>query len=220
MAGSISTCAFEKDTSCPGRTRTPNDTVEAFVSDRIEYLEKTAHLHRIELFWCLTIEPVAGAGHSGRRRNSTRGSTARVISQLRKTAELLTSQSSDLLGMRLLGKADVVSFFSYLLNLEEWSLDRRLASDQEIDRQIVGSSVEWHPIICGSASATFRCSACSTVRRARGPNLFGCLQAIDANMIACATWVPIPRATVQKRIAQIEGFSGSSATSSCPSPPT
>jgi type IV secretion system protein VirB4 len=61
-----------------------------------------------------------------------------------RTAEILTAHLSELLGLRLVQKDEVASFFGYLLNLEPWSLCARLQSPERVDTQLVQSSVEWH----------------------------------------------------------------------------
>ena len=48
---------IRKGYELPRKDSYANSTVEAFITDRIEFLNQTAHLHIIELFWCLTIEP-------------------------------------------------------------------------------------------------------------------------------------------------------------------
>ena len=54
----------------------------------------------------------------------------RSISSLEKAVEIITSQLGELLGLRVLDQNAVVSFFSYLINLEDWSASRRMISDR------------------------------------------------------------------------------------------
>src|ERR1700722_15234664 len=41
----------------PRRAKYPNPVTEVFASNRLAFLEKTASLRRIDLHWCLTLEP-------------------------------------------------------------------------------------------------------------------------------------------------------------------
>ncbi len=108
----------------------------------------------------------------------------------------------------MLKSDEIASFFAYLLNLESWALHIKLASPERVDQQIVRSSIEWH-----DDSLRSRKTARSTFQSARQPRSFARQSlrdatAIDANAIFCSSWVPRSRADVQKRIAQIEGFTG------------
>jgi type IV secretion system protein VirB4 len=194
----------------PTKGKYDNPTVAAVIADRRSFLEENAHLRRIELFWCLTIEP--SASHSFGRKKLTpeqySRQCARFIAQVQKTAEILTSLLSELLGLTLLSKQQTAAFFSYLINLEDWSMDRRLISDEDVDRQLVHSSVEWHPDHLRIGKQYVQMFSLLNNPAGSRPHLFAALQTLDLSLILCASWAPAPRATVEKRVAQIEGFIG------------
>jgi type IV secretion system protein VirB4 len=194
----------------PRRNDYGNPQVEKAIDERIAFLERVAEFRRIELFWTITVEPEANRsfgskalspGQYGRR-------TAKLISQVERTADDIVTQISDILYARLLAKDDVAAFFSYLLNLEPWALATKLSSPERVDEQIVCSSIEWNAddLRVGRQHAQLFSLLDSPV--AARANLLGSLQSISANMILCSCWVPRERAAVQKRIGQVEGFSG------------
>src|SRR5215472_15423128 len=194
----------------PTRERYENSTLTAVVADRRAFLHENAQLRRIELFWCLTIEPSANQSFGKKKLTPEQygRQCARFIAQIQKTAEILTSQLSDLLGLGLLSKDETAGFFSYLLNFEDWSLDRRLSSDENVDRQLVNSSVSWHPDHLRIGKHYVQMFSLLNNPSGSRPHLFAALQGLDANLILCASWAPVPRDVVEKRIAQIEGFLG------------
>src|SRR5215471_4525504 len=187
-----------------------NPIVTGLVGDRRCFLHEHAQLRRIELFWCLTIEPSANQSFGKKKLTPEQygRQCARFIAQIQKTAEILTSQLSDLLGLGLLSKDETAGFFSYLLNFEDWSLDRRLSSDENVDRQLVNSSVSWHPDHLRIGKHYVQMFSLLNNPSGSRPHLFAALQGLDANLILCASWAPVPRDVVEKRIAQIEGFLG------------
>ena len=201
---------IRKGFEIPTKERYENATVATVVADRRSFLDQHAHFRRIELFWCLTIEP--SANHSFGRKKLTPEQygrqSARFIAQIQKTAEILTSELSDLMGLTLLSKDETAAFFSYLLNLEDWSLDRRLSSDENIDHQLVNSSVSWHPDHLRIGKHYVQMFSLLNNPAGSRPHLFAALQDLDANLILCTSWAPVPRGVVEKRITQIEGFLG------------
>ena len=52
-----------------------------------------------------------------------------MLADLEKTATILQSHLGSAIGLRLLGKAEIFQFFSYLFNLEEWAEQDQLRSD-------------------------------------------------------------------------------------------
>lgn len=194
----------------PRQEHYSNPRVEMAVRDRITFLNETANFRRIELFWVVTVEPA---------RKNSRGSTTlspqqferqtcRSIAQTERTAEMLTVQLEDLLGLRLLRQDEAVSFWAYLLNLEPWALATKLASQQRVDRQLVRSSIQWGDEHLRIGKQYVQLFSLLDSPGGSRPNLFGVLQSIDANMILCSQWIPRSRNDVQKRIGQLEGFAG------------
>ena len=102
----------------PRQSKYDNAVLETFVTDRINFLNQNAGFHRVELFWALTIEPPSL--HSKVKRlapDDYARQTARLTADLTKAAELLASNLAHLVGLRILEKQEVASFFSYLLNI-------------------------------------------------------------------------------------------------------
>jgi type IV secretion system protein VirB4 len=106
-------------------------------------LEKTAGFRRVDLHWCLTVEP---AKLKGFQQNPSENAyeTSRMLAELEKTTALLEGHLGSSVGLRLLGKNQAFQFFSYLFNLEAWAEQDQLRSDTGVDRQIVKSPVAWH----------------------------------------------------------------------------
>jgi type IV secretion system protein VirB4 len=194
----------------PRRKNYLNPHVESAIGERLAFLERTGEFRRIELFWAFAIEPEANRafGSKALSPNQYAQQAARLISQVERTAENFVAHLADTLDVRVLAKDDVASFFSYLLNLELWALATKLSSQERVDEQIVRSSIEWHDDHLRVGRQHVRLFSLLDSPAASRANLFGALQSIDANLILCSCWTPSRRATVQKRIGQVEGFSG------------
>ena len=102
----------------PRQTKYANPATEVFASDRLTFLEKTAGFRRIDLYWCLTLEPSKVRAFE-RKPQENAIDTSRMLADLEKTATILQSHLGGSLGLRLLGKGEAFQFYSYLFNLEE-----------------------------------------------------------------------------------------------------
>lgn len=184
--------------------------VQDAVRDRTTFLDGNAEFRRIELFWAITIEPAKKDSFASKALSPEQYArqTARLIGQVERVAEAFTTQFADLLHAQLLEKDDVASFFAYLANLESWALDITLSSLERVDQQIVRSSIEWRDDHLRVGNQHVRLFSLIDSPVGSRANLFGALQRLDANAVLCATWVPRSRADVQKRIGEIEGFTG------------
>jgi type IV secretion system protein VirB4 len=131
----------------PRQAKYANEVTETFASDRLAYLNKNAAFRRIDLHWCLTLEP-SKANAFEQKPLDNAIETSRMLADLEKTATILQSHLASSIGLRLLGKAEAFQFFSYLFNLEEWAERDQLRSDTGVDRQIVKSPVAWHHATC------------------------------------------------------------------------
>src|SRR5579875_3773274 len=140
----------------PRQAKYRNGVTEIFAGDRLAYLDKTAKFRRIDLHWCLTLEP-AKLNAFQQKPQENGYETSRMLAELEKTATLLEGHLGSLLGLRLLAKNDVFQFFSYLFNLEGWAEQDQLRADSGVDRQIVNSPVAWHEDHVRVASGMFRC---------------------------------------------------------------
>jgi type IV secretion system protein VirB4 len=78
-----------------------NPVTHKFVSDRLEFLEKTAGFRRIDLHWCLTLEP-SKMNSFDRKPAENAASTSRMLAELEKTAALLAGNLSSSIDLRLL----------------------------------------------------------------------------------------------------------------------
>jgi type IV secretion system protein VirB4 len=194
----------------PHRQPCYNAQAETVISDRIEFLEATAGFRTIELFWVVTIElsksdlltsKALSPGQHARQ-------TAKLISQVERASQSLTTQLGDILGLRLLDQDEAAAFFAYLVNLEPWSLNLGMQAPERVDEQIVRSSFEWPDDLLRVGKQYVQIFSLVDSPSGSRANLFRSLQSIDADMVLCSIWVPRSRADVQKRINQIEGFTG------------
>jgi type IV secretion system protein VirB4 len=194
----------------PRQATYDNSQVQDAIRTRIAFLDGSAEFRRIELFWAITVEPANKDSFASKALSPDQYArqTARLIAQVERTAEVFTAQLAGTLHPRLLEKDEVASFFAYLVNLEPWSLDISLISPERVDQQIVRSSIEWLDDHLRLGKQHVRLFSLLDSPAASRANLFGMLQQVNANAILCSTWVPRSRADVQKRISQIEGFTG------------
>ena len=84
--------------------RYDNPVTESFVTDRLSFLDQTAKFRRIDLYWCLTLEP-AKANPFERKPKESAVESSRMLAQLKKTAEILETNLAGTIGIRLLGTA-------------------------------------------------------------------------------------------------------------------
>ena len=106
--------------------------------------KQTAGFRRIDLHWCLTLEPSKVKAFD-RKPQENAAETSRMLAELEKTATLAcrASRQHDRTCGCSTSKARF-QFFSYLFNLEEWADQDQLRSDTGVDRQIVKNPVAWH----------------------------------------------------------------------------
>ena len=122
----------------PRQTSYPNSVTEVFVRERLEFLEKTAGFRRIDLHWCLTLEPSKVKAFESKPQENA-AQTSRMLAELQKTATLLAGNLTGTIGLRALDKQSTYRFLSYLFNLEDWADDGHLRGNTGLDRQIVQS---------------------------------------------------------------------------------
>ena len=85
----------------PRQKRYANEVTETFASDRLSHLDKTAAFRRIDLHWCLTLEPSKAKAFE-RKPQENAVDTSRMLSDLEKTATLLEGHLGSSLGLKLL----------------------------------------------------------------------------------------------------------------------
>jgi type IV secretion system protein VirB4 len=178
---------------------------ESFAGDRIEFLNRTARFRRIDLHWCLTIEPDVSNPLS-RKPKEQRGATDRQLFELEKAATILESHMSDSSGLKLLGKAKAFQFFSYLFNLEEWASDIDLRSDAGIDRQLVKSPVEWHSDHLRIGRRYVQMFPLTNTPEISRPCLFTNLMELDCDSVLCSVWRPQSESATRKEVTSQEKF--------------
>ena len=171
----------------PRQARYANPATEVFASDRLTFLENTAGFRRIDLHWCLTLEPSKVKAFE-RKPQENAVDTSRMLADLEKTATILQSHLGNAIGLRLLGKAETFQFFSYLFNLEEWAEQDQLRSDAGVDRQIVKTPVAWHSDHLQVGKRHVQMFSLKTTPEASRPCLFSGLLRLDCDSVLCSTW--------------------------------
>ena len=178
---------------------------ENFVSDRLEFLNETARFRRIDLHWCLTIQPPK-ANPFDRKPKEQSGENARLLAELLKMATILEAHLSDAIGLKLLGKEKAFQFFSYLFNLEEWAERDHLRSDTEIDQQIVKSPVSWEADHLRVGKRYVQMFSLQTAPESSRPCLFADLMSLNCDAVLCSTWRLKSASSARKEIEQQEKF--------------
>jgi type IV secretion system protein VirB4 len=189
----------------PRQANYPNPITEVFASDRLNFLSQNAAFRRIDLHWCLTLEP-SQANAFGRKPQENAIGTSRMLADLEKTATILQSHLGSSLGLRLLDKTDTFQFFSYLFNLEDWAERDQLRSDTEVDRQIVKSPVEWHTDHVTVGKRHVQMFSLKTTPEASRPCLFSGLLTLDCDSVLCSTWRVKSTSSARKEIDAQEKF--------------
>jgi type IV secretion system protein VirB4 len=189
----------------PRKQHYANPVTQVFVDDRLAFLEKSAGFRRIDLHWCLTLEPPK-ANAFARKPNEHAAETTRILVELEKTASLLEGHLGSSLGLRLLEKNAVYQFFSYLFNLEEWAAKDNLSADDGVDRQIVKSPVAWHSDHLTIGRRYVQMFSLKTTPEASRPCLFSGLMTLDCDSVLCTTWRPKSMAAARSEIDAQEKF--------------
>jgi type IV secretion system protein VirB4 len=189
----------------PRQAQYANGITEVFASDRLAYLDKNASFRRIDLHWCLALEP-AKAKAFERKPQEDAVNTSRMLTDLQKSAIILQSHLGSSLGLRLLEKNETFRFFSYLFNLEEWAGDDELRSDTGVDRQIVKSPISWHSDYLQVGKRHVQAFSLKTTPEASRPCLFSGLLNLDCDSVLCTTWRVKPSSAARSEIDAQEKF--------------
>ena len=188
------------------RKQTYGDPVlDSFVNDRLTFLNENAGFRRIDLLWCLTVEP-AQANPLDKKPKDAEADNIRRLAMLRKTASILETQLSSSIGFRVLNKHKAFPFFSYLFNLEPWADHAALQTDNGLDRQIVRSpvAIEGDHLRVGKRYVQmFTLINNPEVSR---PGQFSGLMTLDCDSVLCTTWRPKSAAKARAEISQQEKF--------------
>jgi len=178
---------------------------QVFAHDRLSHLEKTAGFRRIDLHWCLTIEPPKIRVFEQKPKEHTT-STSQMLADLEKTATILVGHLGASFGLRLLDKTAAFHFFSYLFNLEEWAAAGELRGVEGVDRQIVRNPVAWHSDYLRVSKRYVQMFSLKTTPEASRPCLFSGLLALDCDSILCSTWRPKSTSAARSEIDAQEKF--------------
>jgi type IV secretion system protein VirB4 len=171
----------------PHQAQYINPITQVFAGDRRAFLERTAGFRRIDLHWCLALEPSKAKAFE-RKPQGNAADTSRMLAELQKTATILESHLSSTLGLRLLDKNGAFQFFSYLFNLEEWASYDQLRADNGVDRQIVKNPVVWHSDYLQVGKRHVQMFSLKTTPEASRPCLFSGLLTLDCDNVLCSTW--------------------------------
>ena len=183
----------------------PNPVTQVFVDDRLRFLEKTAKFRRIDLHWCITVEPPAVKAFAQKPKEHATDNS-RMLATIQKTATILEGHLGNSLGLRLLDKDSTFQFFSYLFNLEEWAAADLLRSDAGIDRQIVKNPVAWQSDHLRVGKRYVQMFSLKTTPEASKPCLFSNFMALDCDSILCSTWRPKSTTAARREINAQEKF--------------
>ena len=182
-----------------------NPVTEAFAQGRLDHLDKTAGFRRIDLHWVLTMQPsrINPFQREPREHNTDNN---RLLAEFHKSAAMLEQNLSNELGLTMQPVERAVQFFSYLFNLEDWAGTAPMREDVDLDVQIAGSTVVWHPdhLRIGKRFAqTFSLTMTPVASR---PCLFSGLMDLHCDAVLCTTWRPKSSAKVHKEAASQEKF--------------
>ncbi len=189
----------------PRQSRYPNPVTQVFANDRLTFVQRTAGFRRIDLHWCLTIEPPRIKAFQQKPKEHA-ADTSRMLAELEKTATILEGHLGSLLGLRLLDKNAAFQFFSYLFNLEEWAEADQLRADTGVDRQIVKNPITWHSDHLRVGKRYVQMFSLKATPEASRPCLFSSLLTLDCDSILCSTWRPKSTAAARSEIDAQEKF--------------
>lgn len=182
-----------------------NSVTDVFAGDRLAFLEKTAGFRRVDLHWCLTLEPPKLKAFQQKPKENAY-ETSRLLAELEKAAALLLGHLAGPVGLRLLSKHETYQFFSYLFNLEDWAESDQLRADTGIDRQIVKSPVAWHQDHVQVGKRHVQMFSLKTTPEASRPCLFSGLLTLGCDSVLCTTWRPKSASAARTEIDAQEKF--------------
>jgi type IV secretion system protein VirB4 len=189
----------------PRQSKYSNSVTGVFASDRLRFLEASAGFRRIDLHWCLTLEPPKLKVFQ-QKPNGNAYETSRLLAELEKTAALLEGHLGGTVGLRALDKDRVFEFFSYLFNLEDWAERDQLRADTGVDRQIVKNPVAWHQDHVQVGKRHVQMFSMKATPDASRPCLFSGLLSLGCDSVLCTTWRPKSATAARSEIDAQEKF--------------
>jgi type IV secretion system protein VirB4 len=187
----------------PRQKKYADPITQSFVDHRLDFLAKTANFRRIDLHWCLTLEPKLASPFAARPKDQA-DENDRLISQLQKAATILETHLSSVIGLKVVGKEKAFKFFAELFNLEEWAGHIPLVSDQGVDQQIATSAVSWHNDHLRVGKRHVQMFSASSTPAASQPCLYNSITNLTCDSVLCTTWRPQSSSTVRKEISAQE----------------
>jgi type IV secretion system protein VirB4 len=189
----------------PRQQQYQNPITQVFADDRLGFLGRSAGFRRIDLHWCLTLEPPKVKAFATKPKDNAIAAS-RLLTDLQKTTTILDGHLGNTIGLRLLDKQRVFQFFSYLFNLEEWAAADQLSEDTGVDRQIVKSPVAWHSDHLEIGKRRVQMFSLKTTPESSRPCLFSGLLALDCDSVSCSTWRPKSTSAARSEIDAQEKF--------------
>lgn len=189
----------------PRQKQYGSPVTQVFADDRLSHLKRTAGFRRIDLHWCLTIEPPKIKAFEQKPKEHT-ASTSRMLADLEKTATILGGHLGASFGLHLLDKNAIFHFFSYIFNLEEWAAASELRGDEGVDRQIVRNPVAWHSDHLRVGKRHVQMFSLKATPEASRPCLFSGLYFLDCDAVLCSTWRPRSTTAARSEINAQEKF--------------
>ncbi len=187
----------------PRQKKYADPITQSFVDHRLDFLAKTANFRRIDLHWCLTLEPKLTSPFAAKPKDQA-DENDRLISQLQKAATILETHLSSVIGLKVVGKEEAFKFFAELFNLEEWAGHIPLVSDQGVDQQIATSAVSWHNDHLRVGKRHVQLFSGSSTPAASQPCLYNSITNLTCDSVLCTTWRPQSLSTVRKEISAQE----------------
>ncbi len=191
--------------SLPRQQEYSHPMTDVMVGERLRFLDEQAGFRRVDLHWCLTIEPSTTKSFE-RNPKQQELATSRMLRDLEKTALLVTGNLGGLFGLSVLHKEDAFQFFSYLFNLEDWAENDHLRGDDGLDRQIVKSPVHWESDHLRVGKRFVQMFSLKTTPEASRPCLFSDLAKLDCDSVLCTTWRPKSTTAARSEIDRQEKF--------------
>jgi type IV secretion system protein VirB4 len=186
-------------------------TAAMFSENRRQHQERTAKMRRIDLHWCITMQPPPGM----RRMppNLFAATRNRLLGNLRRQVSLLEAHLGSTLGLCTASREATVRFFSHLFNVAEW-VEQLRPDDSPLDVQIARSSVRWarpeesrlcgqHLIVGKEHVQLFTLSGTPAISR---PCMFDGIAALDATAVLCSVWRPRGSQEARKEVGRQEQF--------------
>lgn len=189
----------------PNQPSYADPVVESFCGDRIAFLEETARFRRIDLHWCLTIEPEANNA-LGRRPKEQKLATDRQLIELEKAASILEAHLGDAIGLKLVQKERAFQFFCYVFNLEDWASEITLRSIAGVDRQVVHSPVEWRSDHLRIGRRFVQMFPLTNTPEISRPCLLNNLMELDCDSVLCSVWRPQSDHATRSEVSNQEKF--------------